>query len=468
VSLAAGAQQKFTATVSNNANGAVTWLVNNVSGGNSSIGTITNDGTFTARLDGGDVLITAIAQADGHTAGSANVTVLPPHAIGVRSTASYAEFFDRATGQSFVPRGNAYVRLGYLRDNFGRTQTDHTTFIVGMYDSARSDAALSAMQSNGYNVTRVFMNGCCVGGIGDPQGGINGAYVANVIDFLRLAKKHNIKVMLTHDWLPGYGGYGDLFGPCWPQYEMNNLNFLSSCGIAANVKYYDDFVRALVAQRAPLDTVFSFELRSEYTYDAAYAPLTLTAGSITTANGKTYDLGDNASRQTMMDDGLIYFVDQVASAVRIVDPTALVSIGFFAPQEPNPYRSGDERLIKSWPAVAGSTADFVGIHPYPILGGLTLAQYIQNFGFVGYQQKQPVIMEEFGAFQTDYSEQNAAVLTHDWQVQSCVYGIKGWLFWTWDTPGTDQPWPPTWPAFGGTGVINDALAPVNRPDACAN
>jgi hypothetical protein len=80
----------------------------------------------------------------------------------------------------------------------------------------------------------------------------------------------------------------------------------------------------------------------------------------------------------------------------VLDLTALVEVGFFEPQGPNPTRIGDPRVVTVYPAMANSKADFVSVHPYPIIGGLTFAQYVQNFGFVGYQQQKPVVLEEFG------------------------------------------------------------------------
>ena len=476
--VAAGGQRQFLAAVANNSNPAVTWLVNGTSGGDATAGTITATGLYTAPLGGAvSANISAVSQADPYSSGSAIATVLSPHAIAVRSGGGLAEFYRRAGGQTFTPRGNNYVRLGLLTDSFGRTQIDHTTFIsaayngTNLYDAARAEAALAAMEANGYNFTRIFLNGCCVGGSGNDQGtGLNSAYIANVVGFLNRAKAHHIQVVLTQDWPPSYGGYGSYLGPCWPQFDMNNLQYLSSCGVQANATYFHDLVQALIVQAAPLDTVFSYELRSEYSYDAAYGPLNLTSGAVTAANGKAYDLGDAASRQAMLDEGLVYWVDHVSAPIRQLDPTAMVTIGFFAPQGPNPYRVGDERLIQPWPAVAASSADYVSIHPYPIpawAGGLdSLDAYVQNFGFVGYQQKQPVVMEEFGAFVNQYDEATAATLLRDWQVAGCAYNIKGWMFWTWDTDPSEQAAPATWPAFGGTGVINSLLAPATRPDPC--
>jgi hypothetical protein len=147
-----------------------------------------------------------------------------------------------------------------------------------------------------------------------------------------------------------------------------------------------------------------------------------------------------------------------------VDPTALVTVGFFTPQGPNPTRIGDPRVISVYPAMASSTADFVDLHGYPIVWSLTMAQLVQNYGFVGYQQQKPVLLGEYGAFTWAYPlASDAALGLQDWQIQSCTYNVDGWLLWTWDT--NEQP--AIWNALSQGGVIDQALSPASRPDPCS-
>jgi preprotein translocase subunit Sec61beta len=232
-------------------------------------------------------------------------------------------------------------------------------------------------------------------------------------------------------------------------------------------------VQDLIAQQAPLDAIFTYELSNEYYYNGDLPPLSWTSGTVTTADGQTYDMSSQTSRQQMMDNGLIYFTNQGRAAIVALDPTALVTVGFFVPQGPNPTRIGDPRLIQVYPMIAASTADFVDLHPFVLAGGLTLAQYVQNFGFTAaQQQKQPVVMGEFGELQSDYPvEGTAATIAHDWQVQSCLYGFKGWNWFTWDTTDAEYELvggPLYWSASLGSGLINQALAPAARPDPCVN
>ena len=469
VAVAAGASQQFTVTFMPAGGGTVTWLVDGVVGGSAATGTITTGGLYTAPLAAVTPVISATSATDGSASASATATVLAPHSIAVRQPASgLAELYDRSTGQPWIARGNNFIRLASQTDYGGNSTVYHSTFNTGLYDAADAESALGAMQARGYNSVRVFLNGCCVGSIGDPGGGLSATYMANVADFLLRAQKHGVYVIFTQDWLPSTGGY-DVTCPTPPASEpqIQDVNAFNLCagGIDAAQRFHRDFVQSLIRQQAPIGVILGYELRNEYFYNSGYGPLSATSGLVTTANGSTYDMSDATSRQKMMDDGLVYLTNQLRAAVVAVDPTALVTVGFFWPQTPNPTRIGDTRVISVYPAMATSTADFIDIHGYVILNDLTLDQLVQNYGFVGYQQKQPIIMAEYGAFKNAVPAiSDAATALENWQIGGCGYGLKGWLLWTWDTPqaATD-----IWNATDGDGSINNALAPASRPDPCS-
>ena len=281
-------------------------------------------------------------------------------------------------------------------------------------------------------------------------------------DFLTRAANHNIHVILTWE-LPNYGG--DDPGPCTQFSDVNVIN-LCAGGVSVTVQFFHDLAQGLIAQGSRLDAIFAYEVRNEYYYEPDAAPLNLTSGTVSAADGQIYDMRSTTSRQQMMDKGLTYFTDQVRAAIVALDPTALVTVGFFWPQTPNPTRIGDPRVIEVYPAIANSTADFADLHAYPIVGELTLAQVVQNYGFMGYQQHKPVLMGEFGASQSDYPLiSDAASVLQNWQTGSCTYSFKGWLLWTWDTESPEQI-PTFWAAISGDGSISMALAPAVRSDPC--
>ena len=71
--------QQFSATVSGTSNTAVTWQVNGVSGGNSSTGTVSTSGLYTAPAATAKMsaTVTAVSNADSSKSASATVTVSP-------------------------------------------------------------------------------------------------------------------------------------------------------------------------------------------------------------------------------------------------------------------------------------------------------------------------------------------------------------------------------------------------------
>ncbi len=386
---------------------------------------------------------------------------VPEHRIGVRVVDGTGEFYDRQTGERFVPRGNNYIRLARQAEGSGFTFY-HSTFNTDFYEPERAEASLRRMSAEGYNVVRVFLNNCCPGGMSGGTDRLSPGYFDNVVDFLGRARANGLYVMFAQDWLPD-GMYGDLIGAeCCETFDVNNVLLLSAGGLRANQLFFQEFIGALIERRAPLDAILAYALRNEMYFDANEPPLSLTAGRVTTANGETYDMAVPEDKTRMTDEGLVYFIDRVRAAILEVDPTALVGVGFFHPQTPHPTRLGDPRFIETRPAIWDSSADFIDLHAYPG-GELNLRQLVENYKMEGMEVR-PILMGEFGAFRFAYrSVDDAARALVELQVESCGYGFDGWLLWTWDTD--EQP--ELYNGLSEAGQINAALAPVNRPDPCA-
>lgn len=387
----------------------------------------------------------------------------PEHRIAIRVVNGIGEFYDRLTGEKFVPRGNNYIRLASQQSTSGGMIFYHSTFNTNLYDPGVAEATLSKMQAEGYNVVRVFINGACKDFcIGDPAGGLSHAYIANLADFLQKAKSHDIFVILTSDGPPATQYYIKLLDTTWSNdFGGTNKQFLTGGGVLVEKKLVQDLIEALISQNAPLDAILAYELRNELFYESNATPISYTSGLFKTINGKTYDMGSQEDRQRMMDENLLYWIDQVRSVILKLDPTALVTVGFFVPQGPIPTRIGDVRLIDTRSVIWESSLDFIDLHPYPD-GGFSLANYVENFGMAGMEEK-PIIIGEFGAARSWYpSEAITARTLHDWQVESCQYGFDGWLLWTWDTEEQSD----FYSGLSGSGEIDQVLAPMNRPDPC--
>ena len=89
-----GASLQFQATVTGNTNQAVTWKVNNTVGGDSTVGTITGSGLYTAPATlptAGSVTVSAVSVVSGTTQGVAVITIQDPLAV------TYGRLLDQAT-----------------------------------------------------------------------------------------------------------------------------------------------------------------------------------------------------------------------------------------------------------------------------------------------------------------------------------------------------------------------------------
>jgi hypothetical protein len=388
-----------------------------------------------------------------------NAQAPPAHRIQVRTVKGTAEFFDTKTGQKFTPRGNNYVRLAEMKKLAEPTSMlYHSTFNEGRYEKKRAAAALDAMAAKGYNVVRVFMNHATEGSIRTGSGGFSKPYMDNLADFLAMAKAKKLYVIPTIDWIP-VPNPGRAVDKIWcPDFQCTNVHILTREGLQANKDFFVALVKELLKRKAPTDYILAYELRNELTFESDLPPLTLTTGTVNAANGKSYDLSNERQKTAMLEEGLVYWVDEVRAAIRAVDPTALVTVGFIPPQKPHATRAGDPKLSVTAPVIKSSTLDFVDIHVYAAPDKLTMKEYAENFGMVGVRSKL-IILGEYGAlFGTYTSVQSAAKGLVDWQSASTTFGIDGWLLWSWDMDlGRD-----CWAATDSAGLIANALAPATR------
>jgi hypothetical protein len=98
VTLALGQTQQFQASIAGSTNTAVIWDVNNVTGGNASVGTISSAGLYTAPVtppNASSVTVTAISQASPQSSASAIVTLTDTLAVSIQP------------GTASVPAGGA-------------------------------------------------------------------------------------------------------------------------------------------------------------------------------------------------------------------------------------------------------------------------------------------------------------------------------------------------------------------------
>jgi hypothetical protein len=393
---------------------------------------------------------TAVGGADGSEAAPPRAA---KHRIAIRTVAGAGEFYDRVTGRRFVPRGANYHRFALAAGG-----VEDRNFAAWSRKQVVAD--LERMQALGYNSVRIALDLCQSRCIGNPAGGLRRGYLDRIAEFLRLAKARNLRVLLHSNDLPRDGGYVQQVEAtcCSPFDGYINAQHLSTTGYRVYRGYWTSVLRGLIARRAPLDTILAYSIRNEMFFAADKPPLSLTAGSARTANGRTYAIP--AQRRQMIADGTVFWLNGIRAAIRKLDPTALVGVGAFAPNEPHPWRGNDPRAVFMEPIFA-SAIDFVDVHPYP--GYVPFDRLAANFLLDRAGQRKPVVMGEFGGFRFAFvSPARAAAAVMDWQVASCAYGIDGWLHWHW----RGQNDPEVWTGTEGGGMVNTVLAPSRRPDPC--
>jgi hypothetical protein len=382
------------------------------------------------------------------------------HRIGVRTVGEAGELYTVHNATTFVSRGANYARFGVPP---GESSTQDVTFNVGFYDATAASQALQELAAYGYNTVRIFLNGACATGcLGDPATAddLADGYVANVVDFLTKARANGIQAIVVADSVPAGTSYADqVAAGSSAQFAGTNLDYLTAGGGAGNAAFWTALVQRLTAQQQLRETILSFELRRQAYFRSDEAPLSLASGTVTTANGASYDLSVAAQRQALMDENLSYWADAVRGAIRAVDATALVSLGFNLPSSP--------KVSRLRHVLDTSAIDFVSAHVHPGLGS-TLAQYATTYELPPVTAK-PVLMAEFGSPTATYSTlAEAAEALQTWQAQSCGYGFDGWLLWTWDGTGALSGEPEFWNAQAGGGLLERGLSPSLRTDPCAS
>jgi hypothetical protein len=384
----------------------------------------------------------------------------PKHPIGVRMVKGKAELYDRKTSKRFVVRGVNYVRLADLKKSDGTMLLYHSTFNPGYYDPARVQVDMQAIAKSRYNVIRVFFNAATTGGIISKADSLSDDYLKNFVDFLKKAKENKLFVIPTIDWIP-IPPPGTPPGPMWcSDYQCGNVQYLTADGIRANQVFFTRLVTGLVTLKAATDMILAYELRNELIFESDLPPLSLTTGNITPANGKQYDLGSAAEKSRMIEEGLTLWINKMCETVNALDPTALVSVGFIPPKAPHPTRVAETKVSVVGPVIRKSRLDIVDIHVYPEAGGLTMSQYAENFGIVGFTAK-PVIMGEYGALTDQYPSREAAMeKMADLQAASAGLGISGWIYWAWHIEKN----PDTYNLADEGAIVNRALAPAYHPD----
>ena len=146
--------QQFSATVSGTSNATVTWQVNGVSGGNSSTGTVSTSGLYTAPAATAKMSVTirAVSSADSSKSASAAVTVMPvtpPQSVSIAvspTTASVVASKTQQFGATVGGSSNTAVtwKVNGVSGGNGSTGTISSS---GMYTAPAATSKMSVTVS---------------------------------------------------------------------------------------------------------------------------------------------------------------------------------------------------------------------------------------------------------------------------------------------------------------------------------
>lgn len=386
------------------------------------------------------------------------VPVLPQaeHRIGIRLVNGAGEFYDKQTGATFKPRG---VNYAFVPIGDGYT---NLLLRVNIYSPQRTRDDFSRLASLGYNTVRVFLDHCnrgpgCIANIGSP--GLNPAYLDNIADMTIAARQAGIYLLFTSNDLPDDGGYSNEanFGSGGDFAGYRNSYYLRPQAVSATRRYWRDILTGLAERNAAFDFVLGWQLLNEQWMFLDQPPLSLASGTVETTTG-SYDMSDPAQKKQMVSDGLVYYIAQVKEEILIHDPTALVTMGFFAPEVAAPGW-----YVETASLLRRSDLDFFDFHAYP--GSLELRDYVEAFGMEGYNAR-PIILGEYGPFRHIYTRaDSAARVSTNWVADSCELGFSGWLYWAYyPAPATAND--RTWGLVDENDYLLELFAPANQPNPC--
>jgi serine protease len=153
--IAAGGTQMFSANVINTANMAVTWSVNGVAGGNSTVGMITTAGSYTAPAvvpSPATVTVTATSSADATKSASAQVTIGSSVSISVTPpSASVQAGMTQTFAASVTGSSNASVTWS-VNNVAGGNTTVGTISASGMYTAPATVSASTTVTISAISV----------------------------------------------------------------------------------------------------------------------------------------------------------------------------------------------------------------------------------------------------------------------------------------------------------------------------
>ena len=389
-------------------------------------------------------------------------------------------------------RGSNYIRLevpGHLNET-----GYHSTFDAGVYNRTRYGVAFAAMQADGFNINRVFLDETPnrgIGGLTNSTVPLDPAWVDRLAQYISDAEAHGIYTVVTLVYCPTNQWWRDLaarsrpLSPGFQRYQGWNKEFISGQGQDLFTAYASQLGAALKVRLAPAaQAAVLVSLQNEFFLNGDQYPFGFRNISVTLADGVEYNMAEAAERQQAADANTNLWATRARDSVRKHLPATLVTVGVFtydavhktganglllegcAQGAPVPKHVDCRFPARPYWLSRGTDLDFLDVHIYQADGSLAaLDQNLQTEEWASVPLGVPVIMGEFGC-NTNWGLNATTCVPHvrELQVSSCARGFSGWLFWTYDT---DEQSGRGWVTMvDGGGAINRALSPRTNPDPC--
>lgn len=360
--------------------------------------------------------------------------------------------FVDASGRPFRPAGYHYIRLA---DNGGII-----TFTPTLYDSARCERMLDQLAADGYTVVRVFAGagtqGCA------PDGVLQDAYWANVLDLSRRCKAHGIRLLPVWDYLPVGGAYTQGLEMS-THIAGNNLCLMDPAWLEAKSRFLTDVLRR-AADAQILGWWLAVEFENEAFFDVSKPPFTLS--DTVSIHGRLFRMDREPDRQHAMDYAVQQASSMLSGAVHAVDPSLLTAYSVFtwrAVMRSGPFRSQwdvtpDPRMPVRPVALATADLSYVDIHMYgPAPDAFRTDLRCSEWGRLFRSMRQhgkPLICGEFGTFPAVHPTVGDAAHAMSWYIPELLHaGFEGLIFWTYDCAEQSD----VWNARAGSGEIYRAV-----------
>ena len=290
-------------------------------------------------------------------------------------------FVEKGSGRPFCPFGVNYYRAAVIDGQ----KRGHGAFSPGSYDEAFITQMMEKTARDGFNTVRTFLSNHSGpnGIVADPHSAeIHPTFLANVLHFLRTARKHRIHVILTWEtWTPDSRPWSEklLADEARHGFSADTQTHFQVNGFRLSPKPVRTKASAIVTlietlrkhDPALLAVILAWELENEVHFRLDQEPFISRSRTFAFA-GRQFDLSNDSGAQELMDAAARAWASACADTIHAADPEALVSASIFTfaavgrhgPGTWSKDKTQDNRVPARPLALLETSLDYVDLHLY--------------------------------------------------------------------------------------------------------